>query len=85
MRIAFLFISEFERCKARVLGMNVEGKMTDLHEDSRTNFLQSILNFNCRMMISALGALLYFADSYVSKVLMQIPSQHVASIQTVSL
>ncbi|KAK7571079.1 hypothetical protein V9T40_014683 [Parthenolecanium corni] len=76
---------QFERCKARVLGMNVEGKMTDLHEDSRTNFLQSILNFNCRMMISALGALLYFADSYVSKVLMQIPSQHVASIQTVSL
>lgn len=65
--------------------MSIEGKMTNLHEDSRANYLQSIVNFNCRMMISALGALLYFADSYVSKILMQIPSQHIASIQTVEL
>lgn len=65
--------------------MNIDGKMTRLHEDSRITYLQSIVNFNSRMMISAFGALLYFVDSYVSKILMQIPSQHITAVKTVDL
>lgn len=65
--------------------MNLYNKTEHLLEEHRTSFLQTLINFNYQMMISALGALLYFLDTYVSKIMLKIPSHHILSVKILRL
>lgn len=53
--------------------------------ENRENFLHSLINFDYKMMVAALGALLYFLDKFISKVALQMPSQNILSIKTINL
>lgn len=82
--LTFLFL-EYHKCRIRVTNMNLCDKTEHLLEEHRTSFLQTLINFNYQMMISALGALLYFLDTYVSKIMLKIPSQHILSVKILHL
>lgn len=53
--------------------------------ENRENYLHSILNIDYKMMISALGAMLYFLDKFISKIALRMPSQNILSVKIISL
>ncbi len=59
--------------------------MTDLLQENRAAFLHSWIDFNCRTMISSFGALLYFLDTHISKLMLQMPSQHILMLKILNL
>ncbi|XP_065207339.1 mutS protein homolog 5-like [Planococcus citri] len=75
----------YEQCKKRVLDMKIVNAPVELLLENKTNYLHTLINFDYKMMISALGALLYFLDKFISKIALQMPSHNILSIKTINL
>ena len=79
------WVVEYETAKSVIMKINILDKMKNLLEENRSYFLHSLINFNCKVTVSAMGALIHFLDAFVSKVQLQVPSQHLLGIKSINL
>ncbi|XP_046630044.1 mutS protein homolog 5-like, partial [Neodiprion virginianus] len=67
-RLKFKIMSKkeygFSSCNTRVQHLKLEFEPDDLTDEDRILFLSSIINFNCSIMIHALGLLLKYLDKH---------------------